>query len=811
MDAFLERVKTNLKYYSELPQQQRQKDFNEIYGNIDLKEVYLVELLIVKNLLEQEKATNNSVNIDDFIAKIDALYTEIEKSNSYEIAQKKEELGLLIVSLKLALNSPVYIDVDLEKLKDYDFNEKLGKYNQSNTQEPFYSTLKSLKNSLDLKIESLQKQLDELRKKINPLDKKTIELERIYNEYKENKIDGFEFLRQIPNLLENIEEKKSIVNSVNGVINIGDEASIALLDYRINQITTAFKVEKQAVEETIREFEHDISLMRTIAQNIDKNGRLIQSISDEQVEKYTDYIQSEIYDESAVINMIFGLLKEQARLARKQKIECIVNIVKEKISSKYQASVDKLKSQQAENRESQNSKYTELLEQAKRIIIFEMQNRETCDDLLIDKDNEIEYKLSQELCSDYVNQEKIKQAIEETKNESDECQLRLIICGLKYQLGDINDINIEHATKLIEQYINYYLECKNRIMKRKEKELEEEKNARQEFRTKISDTIQEAKSIIASVEEKISNCEIQYLTRNKREYLDNILNAYDGVEIEENEIEHFLKSYDLDFEILKLYKIYKKITRKVNELKSTIELIGEGLELEVQDYVDMRKNMNELPSLLREYAITEELYNQTQDKKIEALIEQSQSSNNIDESPCIVVFFEWEDGTTQVEKRLISDSKVYGKYGPSEIKKVNYMIDYLKNTMPDKIQKSAPVLGNSQKENRSKPLGYFGYRIQFGNSMRTAYRKLPSDALGTDKPVYLIESLGIKASNESDVYSDVTKNDAEIRKFIEKYESLRNASQEEKIAFMVRQQEHERRINELLQRERGDEGASIKK
>ncbi len=827
MDEFLERFKKNLQYYSNLSQQQRQKDFNEIYGDFDLKEIYLAELLIVKSLLEQEKTTNNnSVNIDDFIDKIDVLYTEIDGLNIDEISQKKEEIELLIVSLKLALNSPVYIDVNLEKLKDYDFNDELGKYTQSNAQQSSYSLLKNLKETLDSKIESNKKSLTQKEEKIEQVQNIIITIEELQQNFNEGKIDGLKFLASALNLFQQgySEITKQIVSASNGVINVGDKASKDFFNFRINKILSQFRREKEEIHSEIQKKSDYTHLMKTIAQNIGVDGRLIQFISNENIGKYIEYIQRENFEQTVITNMVFSLLKEQARLARKQKIEHIVNIIKENISAKYQANIDKLQSSNAKQPESMGNQnlqkehdeiteeYAELLEQAKQIIVSEMNNRETSVDLSIDKDNEIEYIISQELQSDYIDKEKIEAAMEEIKNESSECQLRLIIHGLKYQIGNSNDNNMENRIALIKLYIKHYQECKKRIETKNEQVLQDEQQARQEFKQKQENAIEEASNLIGEIEDKISNCEIQYLPKEEKEFIDAILHAYEGIDLDlrRDELLYPLSSRNLDFETLKLYQINKRIKIIITELKTTIELIDEGLELEITDYLEMRKNIAELSGLLKNYSLIEEQYNQAQEKKLEELIEQQTTDN--EDTPCIVVFFEWEDGTTQVEKRLISDSKVFGKYGPSEIKKVNYMINYFKNTMPDKIQKSAPVLGNSQKENRSKPLGYFGYRVQFGNSMRTAYRQLPGDVLETNKPVYLIESLGIKASNESEVYSDVTKNDAAIHNFIEKYKSLKNATPDERKLFIVRQQEHERRINELLQaeKERGNNDAIFK-
>lgn len=99
----------------------------------------------------------------------------------------------------------------------------------------------------------------------------------------------------------------------------------------------------------------------------------------------------------------------------------------------------------------------------------------------------------------------------------------------------------------------------------------------------------------------------------------------------------------------------------------------------------------------------------------------------------------------------------------------------------------------------------FGFRAKLGGNIRLAYQQLSSSILGTEKPVYLITSIGKKETNTSDVYEDAISNIGRIDEFINKnYKTLLNATPEQKKEFLKKQKEIEEQITNALTKERGE-------
>ncbi len=775
---FQERFQKNLKFYEGKTREELEKNYEQLYAGLDIKDVYLAELTIIKKLLTKEKTSkmgSETINFDEYIKNIDELYAKVENMDEADIEQNKEIIERIIVSVKLSLNSPIYFKVNPEELKNVNLNAEINEFIKNNQPKGQLIELKQFKEALNAEIVKKQKSIEQEKMKIRstePLDR----LEELYWKLRTNEINISAFVIEVMQLnLTNVEQA-AILEISQKIILYHDKRSIDQFDRKLSFLVHDFKKNNNDISAKIVDIERSISMLEKISQNIDEKGNFIQCISDELIDEYINQINLLNLN---VIPLTQQILKEQSRIARKQRIEQIVRTIENRTKSlirKKTQEEPKPKTEKSENVQLPNE-YNDILDTAKTILSL-LSNPNYNMEL-----DELESIFVDELMNNNVNQNKIDETMKSASSEA--CRLKFIVHGLNYQMSNIEQKNLEKSINLII----YYIKCFNECLKK----LEAEKDLERTFDKKISIMNDEITKTESQIEEEM----LDHLDEEKIKNLD----AYIKVDIEniteedKEGIESALSALDLDITILKLYKSYKMLKDTISETKIFIEMINEEKSMDFLPQAEEKIKL--ISDLLKQYQESKRIYKEELKRKE---IEELQVENDANNDENILVFFEQENGTIQAVERIKEDSKVYGSYKQSELEKVKHLLDYMKTATSEEIKSISVPIKSDLYPNVS-----FGFRAKLGGNIRLAYQQLSSSILGTEKPVYLITSIGKKETNTSDVYEDAISNIGRIDDFINKnYKTLLNATPEQKKEFLRKQKEIEEQITSALTKERGE-------
>jgi len=769
---FQERFNKNIKFYEKKTEQELEENYNYLYDNIEKKDIYLAELAIIKKTIkkEQESKITTQINFNDYISIIDELYNQIEKMNPSEIYNHQANIELIITALKLSLNSPTCFKVNVERLKNINLNSELNTFisNVRKKGEISNTSLKQLKKELLQEI-GKQQYLIEIKKKRMRNTDILKNFEDLYYKLNANQIDLYAFMGAAFQLNFTQEEKRTILDITQKRIMDDSEKNKELFNYKISSFISDFKKINELINNDINEIKNGINTIKKISENIDDNGFLIQKISDEEIDKYINIIDSLNLD---IVSLTQEMLKQQNRFMKKQRIDQIANQIENKteILSKKQAEEKKIES-------SNKTNYSQILSTANKILTFITESNYN---LELD---ELESIFVEELKNNKVDEEKIEEIMNSASSE--ECRMKFIIYGLKYQLENINQNDVDKSMNLIKLYIEKFGNCYTKL---KNEQATNTSITPEQFDKKIEEIKEELFEIKNQIDEDI----IKQLDSEKIEDLESYSRLiFENMnEREKKKLDYFLEQSGLDFTTLKLYKTYVNLKGQISETEILIEMINEEKLTEFLPQAEEKIKL--ISNLLKQYNDSKKAYEKEQ-------INRTKSSQKINNN--IVVYFETDDGITQVEERMMEDSKIYGKYKPAELKNIEYLITLLKEGTKKEIdEKSKAIVQTKLKTNKSSD-ATFGRRISTSGSTRLAYKQIPSSVLNTDKPVYLVISGGKKMSDNSAVYEDAIYLSDKVNKFISEYESL--TTEEQKQSFMDHQQKLEKRLIEILQNGRG--------
>ena len=769
---FQERFNKNIKFYEKKTEQELEENYNYLYDNIEKKDIYLAELAIIKKTIkkEQESKITTQINFNDYISIIDELYNQIEKMNPSEIYNHQANIELIITALKLSLNSPTCFKVNVERLKNINLNSELNTFisNVRKKGEISNTSLKQLKKELLQEI-GKQQYLIEIKKKRMRNTDILKNFEDLYYKLNANQIDLYAFMGAAFQLNFTQEEKRTILDITQKRIMDDSEKNKELFNYKISSFISDFKKINELINNDINEIKNGINTIKKISENIDDNGFLIQKISDEEIDKYINIIDSLNLD---IVSLTQEMLKQQNRFMKKQRIDQIANQIENKteILSKKQAEEKKIES-------SNKTNYSQILSTANKILTFITESNYN---LELD---ELESIFVEELKNNKVDEEKIEEIMNSASSE--ECRMKFIIYGLKYQLENINQNDVDKSMNLIKLYIEKFGNCYTKL---KNEQATNTSITPEQFDKKIEEIKEELFEIKNQIDEDI----IKQLDSEKIEDLESYSRLiFENMnEREKKKLDYFLEQSGLDFTTLKLYKTYVNLKGQISETEILIEMINEEKLTEFLPQAEEKIKL--ISNLLKQYNDSKKAYEKEQ-------INRTKSSQKINNN--IVVYFETDDGITQVEERMMEDSKIYGKYKPAELKNIEHLITLLKEGTKKEIdEKSKAIVQTKLKTNKSSD-ATFGRRISTSGSTRLAYKQIPSSVLNTDKPVYLVISGGKKMSDNSAVYEDAIYLSDKVNKFISEYESL--TTEEQKQSFMDHQQKLEKRLIEILQNGRG--------
>jgi len=765
-DFFQERFNKNIKFYESKTNQDLEKNYEHIYNDIELKDIFLAELMIIKKLIIEEKESkkNTQINFDDYINKISELYNQIEKMSDTEIQNNINDIEMIIASSKLSLNSPVYFKVDIERLKRINISRELNQFiaktkiNGFNKEET-NTILQEFKKEMEEEISKKENVISIYNNKISNLQEKINNIEDFYWKMNNHEIDLFEFIGKCFSIdLFTKEEKTNCLYKVNKIIQNNTPENVQALNDMISQISYRVQRDINYTKNSILNYEQYSSLIKKIAQCIDEKGRFIQAISNELLDECIKQIG---YSKLNSLDLQLQILKEQSRIEKKQNINQVVRT----IESRTKTLTRKYKLTESKNTVELPEEYENVLKNAKKIIQLELNSQLPNDEMKLD---ELESMFVEELQNEHVDKNKIDQIIIKDAN-NDECRLKFIVYGLNYQLDNISETNMKKSIELISQYISYYITYK----KKKINEAEQQEKMKDE---------------INGIEEKIENIissyqEDAHLFENIPEESLQYLNAYINVDFDKlssNQIDSVLNDIGYDYEFVVSYKAYKMLDDTIEEIKELLDIAREE-KITEKDLKIIKEKFLLIRELKQQYDKSKQLYIENKQNNVELI------QNKKPEDESIIIYFETLEGKTQAEERITEDSTKFGRYSQSDINSVQYLIKQLKNTSWDIIYK--------QLSDDIKPFenSYKKRRISKGK-IRLAFIKLNSSSLKTEKPVYLIISIGKKMSNESDVYKDANKLKNEVLKFISEYEKLENAPENVIQEFLEKQKKNEERI-----------------
>jgi hypothetical protein len=189
--------------------------------------------------------------------------------------------------------------------------------------------------------------------------------------------------------------------------------------------------------------------------------------------------------------------------------------------------------------------------------------------------------------------------------------------------------------------------------------------------------------------------------------------------------------------------------------------------------------------LKKQYDKSKQLLNENKQSESKPLHPNKEEENNI------LLFLENPEGKTQAETRVIEDISKFGKYSQTDIGVLQELIKNIKMKPSDYIKTESDNLVEEKETQTGKK--YKVRRLKKGN-FRLAFLRVNSSSLTTDKPVYLIISIGKKMSTESGVYDDAFKLKGEVLNFISEYEKLENAPESVIQEFLEKQKNNEEKI-----------------
>ena len=781
---FQERFSKNLKFYEgKTPEELKQK-YELLYGDLDLKDIYLAELTIIKRLLNKEKQSkkdSSNINFEEYIKNIDELYSKIENMDESQIKKNKETIELIIASTKLSLNSIAYFDVNVEKLKQYNLNGELTSFiDDEATKKQETNELLKFKKILIEEIEKKQQAIENLKKGMRspePLEK----LEELYWELRSDKIDSYSFLAAALQLDLTKDEKKKILLITQKIVEYNDQRSIDQFDRKMSFLVSDYKRENNIISARIIDIERSISMIIKLSQNIDENGHFIQSVNDELIDEYINQITSLQLN---VIPLTHQMLKEQTRVAKKQRIEQIVRLIENKTKTiEKKTKIEEKKTEEKKQTPEIPKEYKEVLDKAKEILgILSNPNF----DMNLD---ELETYFVEDLSDKTVDENKINETIKSASNETS--RLKLIVHGLNYQISNINPSNINKSMNLIKLYLEHYNKCYTKLL--------DEQNKEKLFNNEISIMQNE----IIKKENEIEEDILKQLDAEKIKNLDSYVKVdfENMTEDERNLIEEGLGQFGLDITTLKLYKSYTILKNQISETKIFIDMVKEEKSLEFLTQVEEKIEL--ISDLVKQYTEAKRIYEEEQAERLEQIEEENISTDALDDDGNILIYFENEDGKTQVEERIIADFKKFGEYTQTDIAVLNDSLKVLKEETSNNIYTNTDPI---KPEDRT----YKKRRVKKGD-FRVAYLPLNGNILNTNKPVYLVISAGKKKSEHSDVFDDANYLRNKVLAFVKKYESLANADEQTISSFLERQKQHEKNIMEIAQNGRGELHGTFKK
>lgn len=777
-DFFQERFNNNLKFYEGKTQEELKKISESIYSGIDLKNIFLAELIIIKKLLLTEQETKIDIDFDEFIKIIDELYTQIENMKESEIQENEETIKMIIVSAKLSLNSPAYFNIDIEKLKEYNLKEQLSQLTQQYNSRMKSTLLKDFKIELETEIKKKEKTLEGKNNDLKIIQDGYSNFEDLYWKINDPSIDIISLIGEfLGNELLSYSERKKCLNEINKLVQEPTVENAEELKNTFAQIATRIRKDINYKGNGILDYEHFTTLIKSVAQCFDEEGRIIRLISNDLIDQCLRQINYSKLDKTLLQR---DIVIEQSHQLQRQRVVQIAKIIEERTKKLAKNIKPKRKKAVTDipNSHEIYGDYKDLLETAQKIVKMELNQVMQNEEMELD---EVEALFVEELQSDNLNKETLERIVMIDAN-SDLCKIKFIVYGLNYQLENIKESNMKKSLELIELYVHYYKIYKRVLID----ELEQQENCS----AFIEQSIKTLKNIIGSYEN------IEKMFDNITEEQQNYIDSYKGIDLNyENidELNRILANVNLDSDFITLYRNYKLFDNTVKDTLELLELMKDE-KIKNQDIIFIKERIKVIQELEDQLEKAKKLYDENQ----RLLQEQKVTLDDIIQNgENVLVFFEIKDGITQAEERIIDDSKIHGRFRNGEVGDIEDLLNILKKRKPEELQPptSVKIL---DKEGYS-----YGHRLSTGGHVRVAYEQISSEVLKTNKAVYLIISVGKKMSSSSKVYEDAIKFRGEIDEFKKRYEQLAGATPEKIQDFLERQKQHEKRIMEVAQKGKG--------
>jgi len=702
--------------------------------------------------------------------------------NESKIREKEETIKMMIVSAHLSLNSPVYINVDVEKLKEFNLTEQMSQFIQIKP-----TLLKSFKQVLEETIEKFQERLEVSKKTVEKRKERYEEFAYLHwNIYNKDSdiLQLFEnFLKNNGSDLLEYKEKSEFFTAVTNIANNPTLENAEALRDIFAGIASRIRAEIKYIENGNLKQEYYITLMKSVAQCFDEEGRIIRLISNDLINQCFRQID---YSHLNKILLQRDIVIEQSHQLQRQRVAQIAKIIEEKrkkLSKKYKTKKENRKPTVINTNELFDDQ-KELLQIAQKIVKMELNEVQPNEEMELD---ELETLFVEDLQSDDLTKEKLERIISEDAN-SDLCRIKFIVYGLSYQLENIKDSNLEKTLELIDIYVYSYKNYREKLIKYSDQQ--------KEYSTFIEQSLRTLKYVIDTykyIEKKFDN-----ITEEQKQYI----KSYEDTKLNDENIDDINKTLvnvNIDSSFITLYNTYKSFDNTIKDVLDQFESMkNERITNKDMSYITERLEIiRELQKQLEE---ADSLY----EEKQKSLAEQQDTKNIMTQNDDnILVFFELEDGTPQAEKRIIEDSKTFGRYRQSEVGELERLLGMLKTKRPEELK---PPQSTYIKIGLGNYKGcHAGRRLSTNGVIRVAYEQISSDILNTDKPVYLIISAGKKVSNESNVYIDAIHLKNKVNEFIEHYKTFAHATKEEKEAFINKQRQNEERIMYAAQNGKGAE------
>lgn len=777
---FQERFKRNLKFYEGKTPEELWEAYENVYGDFELKDIYLAELTIISKALTNEKKIKNDINFDEFISDINKLYSQIESMNKREILENEETIKMIIVAAKLSLNSPAYFIVDVQQLKNYDLNQELSQFIKEKSPITKIDTtlLKEFKKEMEEELEKKAKFIENDKQQLETFKEQYKRFEDSYWKMNDPRNDIYGVISVfLGNELLTKEAKAKCLNIINEMVQNPTPQKVEEFNRTIANIS--FGIKKRINDRTneILSKERYSSLIRKVSQCIDTNGNLIQGINDELIEECVKQIKFSKLDSLAIQLQI---LKEQTRIAKRQQIAQIIREIETKskeLAKRNQQTKTREKEPIKENESPKVSEQLkELLESARKIVDIELNDSAQEQRNL----SEIETLFVEELQNESLDKNTLERIIVNDA-DSDLCRIKFITYGLKYQLDNISEQNKNNAMNLIYLYVSYYEKYKKSLIDetQRQQEMNDKINTKVEMLTEIQEVYHPEKEMF----EQLSEEKLKYL------------NSYLNVELEtdnSDEIRKTLETIGIDLNMLSLYKSYVLLNESVNDLLEILNMMREE-EIQQSDMDLINSNLSTIRELLSQFNTSKKIYEES--KKID---EENPIPTKNETEENILIFFETEDKKTQVEERVLDDNKKV-RYSQADVNNLSETLERLRTNTPDDIIEYSDDL--------NKLVDTRGYKVRKfrDGQIRLVFLRLNSGALKTDKPVYLVITAGKKANDDLEMYECVGHLKGKVIEYEKKlYEKFENATPIEIQEFFERQKKHEENIMDTAQNGRGE-------